>query len=436
MSETMVVVSTPLQEFVASVREQFEPEQIEDGHLDAYAVDAAVPDVAVSVRTVEEIRATLAEAQENGLHVITRGGGAHMQAGNCPSEYDVALSLTEMRAVIAHEPADMTVTVEAGARLVDVQRALAEHGQFLPLDPACDVAATIGGVLAANAYGPRRHRFGTARDWLIGIRVVHADGSVSKSGGRVVKNVTGYDMHKLYVGSLGTLGVIAEATFKLAPLPKAETTLAIECHTAREAARIVAEAHDGGLVLNAAELLSPQTAHRVFGDARWTVLARVAGGEAAVQRSMRDLAAIASVVGARVDERGAEAWGAWSEMFRPQAVSLRVVTAPSAVANTIQVLDRQFIGATGLLSATVTAGVIRAQLHPTRAARAHALLVTATEIASRHDGFVVVDAAPMSLKRQIDVFGPTRPDFAIMQRLKESLDPHRTLSPGRFAGEL
>jgi glycolate oxidase FAD binding subunit len=148
------------------------------------------------------------------------------------------------------------------------------------------------------------------------------------------------------------------------------------------------------------------------------------------------LSAAAAVVGAGVEERGEEAWGAWASAFPPEALSLRVIVAPSAVAETMAVLDRQFIGATALLSATVTAGLIRAQLHPTREARAHALLVTATEVAARHDGFVVVDAAPMSLKRQIDVFGPTRPDFAIMRRLKDEFDPRRTLSPGRFMGRL
>jgi glycolate oxidase FAD binding subunit len=435
MSDTMVA-GTPLQEYVASVSAQLDATQVETGHLDAYAVDAAVPDVAVAPRTIDELQAALLEAQVNGLHVIARGGGTHMGAGNCASEYDIALSLAGMNNVLAHEPADMTVTVEAGTRLVDLQRVLGAHGQFLPLDPPCDVAATVGGVLAANPSGPLRHRFGTARDWLIGIRVAHPDGSVSKSGGQVVKNVTGYDMHKLYVGSLGTLGVITQATFKLAPQPKADVTLAVECHTAREAARIIADAHDEGLVLHAAELLAPETAHRILGDARWTVVARVAGGAAAVARSVRDINAMAAVVGAHVAERETTVWDAWSSAFRPEALSLRIVVAPSAVADTIQVLDRQFIGAAGLLSATATAGVIRAQLHPTREARAHPLLITAIEIAARHDGFVVVDAAPMSLKRQIDVFGPSRPDTAIMRRLKDALDPRRTLSPGRFAGKL
>jgi glycolate oxidase FAD binding subunit len=431
-----MLAATPVQEFAEALAGRIAAEQIETGHLDAYAVDAAVPDVAVRARSVEDVRAALAEAQEAGLHVIARGRGTHMEAGNCPAEYDVALSLAEMQRLLAYEPADMTVSVEAGARLADVQRALGEHGQWLPLDPACADEATVGGVLAANAYGPRRHAFGTARDWVIGMRVVQADGMVSKSGGRVVKNVTGYDMHKLHIGALGTLGVIVETTFKLAPLPKRETTVTVACHSAQDAARLVLGARDEGLAVHAAELLAPQTAQRVLGEARWVVLTRIAGGEGAVARSLRELSAAAAVVGAGVEDRGEEAWDAWAAAFRPAALSLRIIVAPSTVADTMAVLDRQFIGATALLSAMVTAGVIRAQLHPTREARAHALLVTASEIAARHDGFAVVDAAPMSLKRQIDVFGPPRPDFAIMRRLKDEFDPRRTLSPGRFMGRL
>lgn len=435
MSDAMVAVA-PVQEYVDAVGERVAAEQVERGHLDAYAVDAAVPDVAVHARSIDDVRVTLEEAQAAGLHVIARGSGTQMHAGNHPAEYDVALSVAGMRSVIAYEPADMTIVIEGGARLADVQRTLREHGQFVPLDPPCEEEATVGGVLATNAYGPRRHAFGTARDWLIGTRVVHADGSTSKSGGRVVKNVTGYDMHKLYVGSLGTLGVVVEAAFKVAPLPAAEETVTVSCHTAREAVRVVAGAQDEGLALQAAELLSPQTAQRLLGEARWVVLARVAGGAAAVGRSMRELSAGAAVAGGRVEERDETAWEAWAGAFRPDALSLRMIVAPSAVAETMQVLDRQFIGASSALSATVTAGVIRAQLHPTREARAHALLVTAMDIAARHDGFVVVDCAPMSLKRQVDVFGPGRPDFAIMRRLKEQMDPQRTLSPGRFMGRL
>ena len=200
--------------FAAAVKGNAEGNQIQVSLGSAFHVDGQSPDIAVAPTTIGELQSVLVEANNVGISVVPIGGGTHLGAGNAPASYDVALSLVGMSGIIAHEPADLTVTVEPGLPLANLQAALAEHGQFLPLDPPCEPAATIGGVLAANAFGPLRHAYGTSRDWLIGIRVVHADGSVSKSGGRVVKNVTGYDMHKLYVGSLGTLGVIAEATLK------------------------------------------------------------------------------------------------------------------------------------------------------------------------------------------------------------------------------
>jgi glycolate oxidase FAD binding subunit len=361
----------------------------------------------------------------------------HIGAGNAPQAYDAALSLARLDRIIAHEPADMTVTVEAGARVADLQRTLGEAGQHLPLDPAGGDGATVGGVLAANAYGPLRHAHGTARDWLIGIRVVHADGSSSKSGGRVVKNVTGYDMPKLFAGSLGTLGVIAEATFKVAPLPRSNATAAIGVETARQAATIAFAANDAGLAMDAAELLSPPAAYAVLGEPRWVLLMRVAGGGAAVERSLRDLHTMSEAHAAPFAIRdGEQTWSAWRRSLAPGDLAMRVSVMPTAVAETVEVLDRRFAGAAAMMSATISAGVIRARLQASRTARAGALVAAAREVAGRHRGYVFIDAAPPSLKRQIDAFGRLRPDFAIMKRLKEQFDPQRTLSPGRFAGRL
>jgi glycolate oxidase FAD binding subunit len=432
-----IVAGTRVGEFCASISLALEAEQISTVDLVPYEVDGARPEVVVAPSTVEQLQAVLTEAQTSGVAVIPFGGGTHIGAGNPPAAYDVALSLARLDRITAHEPADLTVTVEPGVRLADLQRVLAAHGQFLPLDPPCDERATIGGVLATNAFGPRRHAFGTARDWLIGIRVVHADGAISKSGGRVVKNVTGYDMHKLYIGSLGTLGVIAEATLKVAPLPHEQSTLAVACRSAAHASDLVLAAHDTGLAIHAAELLSPPASQAVDGASAWTVLVRVAGGPGAVGRSLREVRAASASTGAIVEVRDASTvWDAWNRSFRPGGLSLRIGVLPSRVGDAMQVLDRRLAGAGARLSATATAGVIRASLQLPRDGRAAALVDAARDVAARYDGSVVVDAAPPLVKRDIDVFGPLRPDFSIMKRLKEEFDPKRTLSPGRFVGRL
>src|ERR687883_1494657 len=142
-----------------------------------------------------------------------------------PRRLDQIIETTGLNRVVEYEPADLTVTVEAGMRFAELQQRLAEEGQFLALDPPAAEGATIGGVIATNASGPLRFAYGTARDLVIGTRVANPDGTLTRAGGRVVKNVAGYDLTKLYIGSLGTLGVIVELSFKLAPIPPVLSTV-------------------------------------------------------------------------------------------------------------------------------------------------------------------------------------------------------------------
>ncbi|MBF8286481.1 MAG: linked oxidase-like protein, partial [Dehalococcoidia bacterium] len=186
----------------------------------AFAVDGLTPQAAVAPSSYEQVAAVMRYAHAEGLAVIPWGGGAHIHVGNVPARYDIALGLSRLNAVVEHEPADLTATVQAGMTLSELQGRLGGAGQLLPLDPPGGERATIGGILAANASGPWRHAFGSARDMTIGLRVVTAEGRITRAGGRVVKNVAGYDLCKLYIGSLGTLGVIVEATFKVASLPR------------------------------------------------------------------------------------------------------------------------------------------------------------------------------------------------------------------------
>lgn len=432
-----LATATSVGEFCAVVSHASASIRIDTSGLDAFAVDGVAPEALVEPSTIADLQTILTEASAVDVSVVPVGGGTHMGAGNVPAAYDVALSLGRLDRVVEYEPADLVVTVEAGVRLVDLQELLSTQRQFLPLDPPCDPAATIGGLIAANAYGPLRHAFGTARDWLIGIRVVHADGSLSKSGGRVVKNVTGYDMHKLYVGSLGSLGVIAEVTLKVAPQPQMESPIAIACRSAAHGSELLLAAHDAGLALHALELLSPPAAHAVLDQPTWCLLARVAGGPGAVARTLREIEVASSATGTAVETLvGDSAWQAWSSAFRPNHLALRVSVSPSLVGDAMQMLDRRLAGAGAHLSATVTAGIIRANMAPSRNTRPAAIVGIVREVASRYSGSVVVDAAPPLLKRGIDVFGPLRSDYPIMKRLKDEFDPKRTLAPGRFIGRL
>src|SRR5436309_1755344 len=201
--------------------------------------------------TAAEVAAALRCAAEARQTMAIRGAGTKSGWGRDGRAADVILDMRSLNRVLAHEHGDMTATVEAGATLRDVNAALAEHRQWLPLDPPFADRATIGGILATNDSGPLRHRFGTPRDLVIGVELVTTDGALAKAGGRVVKNVAGYDLSKLVAGSFGSLAAIVSATFKLAPLPAASKTLVIEASDFDALGRIV-----GGMMASQLEPLA------------------------------------------------------------------------------------------------------------------------------------------------------------------------------------
>lgn len=194
----------------------------------SYAIDGQVPKAVVLPASVQETQDVLQFAAKQNLSVIPAGGGTKLGIGNLPPKVDVVLATTHLNSVVEYEPADLTVTVEAGIRLADLQTELAKHRQYLAWDPPYAERCTIGGIVASNSSGSLRLRHGTARNQVLGLRVIHANGTVVKSGGKVVKNVAGYDLNKLYIGAFGTLGIITEVALKLSPIPTRQALLTAE----------------------------------------------------------------------------------------------------------------------------------------------------------------------------------------------------------------
>src|SRR6266567_5120240 len=216
---TMSVFLDVLQQQAPSVFISTEVEMLRQ-----YAVDGIQPLLVTIPTTVEEVSEVVTLANRHHLTVLARGAGWHMNLGGLPEHIDIVLSTHRLTRILEHEAPDMTCQVEAGITLASLQAQLAEKGQRLSLDPPGKEQITLGGLLATNASGPKRLRYGTARDLVIGLRVVQANGDIARSGGRVVKNVAGYDLNKLYIGSMSTLGIISEVNLKLHPLPPAERT--------------------------------------------------------------------------------------------------------------------------------------------------------------------------------------------------------------------
>jgi glycolate oxidase FAD binding subunit len=408
----------------------------------SYAVDGVVPQAVALPATVDEVAEVMRLAHRERAAVIPWGGGTGMGLGNLPERYDIALSLTRLNAVVEHEPADLTATVLAGRTLADLQEQLASAGQFLPLDPPSPAEATIGGIVATNAAGPSRHAHGTARDLVLGLRFVQADGRVIKAGGKVVKNVAGYDMCRLLIGSMGTLGVIVEACFRLTPLPKTQLTLAVAVDSAGEAYRLTGRA--AGLSLRGVGLLNAAAARAIDGlpavaDGGSVILFASAGSAEAVQRTRDGIAALTNPT--VIEGAAAGLWQEVGRLTQPPAdgIAIKSSVLPSRapeLIERIEVTGRETSRAPRI-TCHLTTGIVHSAWPSGGGPEADLRLAASLRQAvTSLGGTMVVEAAPVAFKEQVDVWGEPGADFPLMRSLKEQFDAQGILSPGRFLGRL
>ena len=397
------------------------------------AVDGVEPSVVVEPATIEEISEVMKLASREGLAVSPRGGGTKMGLGNPPREVDLILSTARMDEVIEHVPGDQIVRTQAGLRLQALQEELAESDQMLGVDPP-EEGATIGGVVAANSSGPRRLRYGTIRDLIIGIKIVLADGTVAKAGGKVVKNVAGYDLSKLFTGSLGTLGVIVEANFRLHPIRETARTIFLEVDDYNEIADVVRELTHSSFsqfMLDALEM-------RWEGD-RGMIVALFEGIEPAVEAQAATAVEVlrshgeAKVLG---KEDGEEFWESFAgRPWDAGEVALKISAPP---ADLTAVLDSVMgaagrAGAEARLSGHAGTGVTFVGLSGGEGGIVE-VVEEVREIRVRRGGSVVVQEAPLAVKERLDVWGPAGDYLGLTRRVKEKFDPGYTMNPGRFLG--
>lgn len=385
------------------------------------AVAGLTPSLVVSPSTVDDVAAALALANDAGAAVIPWGAGGRMHVGMPPERYDLALDLRRLDRVVEYEPADLTVTVEAGIALDDLQRRLGEHGQWLPLDPPRGPHDTVGGLLATNASGPSRHRYGTARDLLIGIRVALPAGELVKAGGRVVKNVAGYDLGKLHIGALGTLGVIVQASFKVAPLPAASADVHLDAPLS-DVMSITSRLIEARLAVESLVV------SKAAGASAWDLHIRFAGSAAAVERSQRELVGLAPNKAESSDVH----LGATLTLVQSGTVVLRASVLPTTVTETC--LATAAIGAA--VVAYPTAGIVYGAWPDAGSVSADALRDLRSHAVESGRGALILERGPVELKRTLGVWGNPRADFALMRHLKDEFDPKRILNPGRYVGGL
>jgi glycolate oxidase FAD binding subunit len=380
------------------------------------AVGGVVPREVVRPTTVDQVAEVLTAAAADGRTVVPVGGRSKLTWAAPPESCDLLLDLTGLDRVVEHVAGDLTVVAEAGVRLADLQAQVGRAGQQLGLDPPED-GATLGGVVSANASGPRRLRYGTTRDLLIGITVVLADGTVAHAGGKVVKNVAGYDLGKLFTGAHGTLGVVVSTTWRLHPVPPARRVVTLELPDAAAAGPVSVALARSTLTPSAVELIAgaDRTARLVV---LFESIAESVAGQAG--------AAVALLGGGEESEDLPEDFGR-----RPGGaddVLLRLAHAPASLSAVLGALPAGTAlaahAASGVTYAAVPAGEAVDALPRLRAAIAP------------HDGTAVVLRAPDAVRERLDHWGPVGDSLDLMRRVKERFDPERRMSPGRFVGGL
>ena len=405
------------------------------------AIDGITPQFVISPRSVDELGRALSVADSQRLAVAPRGGGTQLALGNRMQRLDAVVDTSALNRVVAHNAADLTLVVEAGITLASLRETLAEKGQFLALDAPLPDRATIGGTLAAGVSGPLKWQYGSARDLVIGMKVAQPDGRITQSGGNVVKNVSGYDMARLHVGGLGTLGVITEASFKLTPMPRRETTLLARFRTAAACLDAALHIFNSGVMPIALTAFNGSVSERIGLDgdnpADYVLAVRL-GGRPRTLRRMRDEAFNAIRERAlsvdTLDDDAAELWSNLADFGYSEGaeavVSVRIATLPNRLDKAIDILAPHGNAA---IVAQPGYGMMNAHWFGENVPSAEAIHSMRPNIQAI-GGSLIVERAPYQMKVILDVWNYTGESLEIMRNLKAQYDPNGILNPNRFTG--
>lgn len=396
----------------------------------ADAVEGVVPQLVVEPPTVEALSAMLAWASRERLSVVVRGSGTKLGWGPAPRANDLLISMSRLNRVVAHRHGDLTATVEAGARLSDVNKELGRHAQWIPLDPPMADRVTIGGLVATNESGPRRHRYGAPRDLIIGVEFATADGRVAKGGGIVVKNVAGYDLPRLMTGSFGSLGVIVSATFKLYPLTAASRTVVVEVPAPAQLGALVGRIMSSHLTPTALEFAThPLRLYIRFESIEASVVQQCATAEQLIRESG----------GASRTATGSEEEELWNRHATfddsSEGALLKVSVLPSELATILGTIEQQ-AGRDGYRAAgRAGLAVFLLQLNGDVEAQQRIIAAVRGSLPAGRGSAVLVRGSA-DLKKLVDVWGPIGDGLSIMKAVKKQFDPAGVLSPGRGPGGL
>jgi len=395
------------------------------------SIAGVMPKTVVVPYTIGDAAARIAESERAGEAVAFVGGGTDLEIGGPPDRLDLVIRTEKLDRIVEHAPSDQIIAVEAGATLARVQEVVGAHGQRLALDPPHPDRATIGGIVAANAFGPLRTRYGSVRDLIIGISIIRADGVIAHGGGKVVKNVAGFDLPKLMVGSLGTLGMIATATFRLHPLPEASETLLIRNRNAAAVRKLIAE-------MRAAQLEAAAIVAIAEGNA-FDIAVRFEGFPPGVvaQRDRLSLLQRASGGCEVLDVEIARRFWLRHDAIRGGGpLKIKITALPSSIEMvTSSVVAPLLAGLTsGGFVWYPASGLGFITGAPSSVDRTTAAIRGAREMLMSARGSLTIEAAPEAVRQLVSVWGVAGGALSLMQATKRKFDPARRLAPGRFVG--
>ena len=426
--------------------------------LAAYEIDGNLPAAAVQPGCEEEVAEIVKFAAREKLALTVTGARTKLSMGMPPRQYDLALDMTRMQRIVAYDPEDLTLCVEAGTPLHTIAEALAKHGQFLPLAVPYAARTTAGGTIASGVDSPLRQSYGTARDFVLGMQFVTGDGVAAKSGGRVVKNVSGYDIHKMMIGSLGTLGAITRINFRTFPLPRTTSVFQVVFGTCRAACEFRNALAQSTLRPRTLEILGgsgtaaaePSAPERIqLGGTDWTALVSFAGEEAVLNRVRSDMETLGARSGdvqslTLLDPEGEKAAMAIVAEFSasilerfPAAAVFKISTLPTELPE----LARR-MAAIEMPWALMMRGVGTAYLALLPPMENDGSLAALKRECARILNLggqppwrnVTLPWCPAALKSELDIWGTAPASLDLTRKLKAVFDPAGVLSPGRFMG--
>ena len=414
-----------------------------------YSIDGLKPHLVLAPKDYESIANILQVADSNKVGVCFQGSGTKISMGNVLAKMDAVILTKHFSKTLEYVPEDLTVSVQAGMKLKELRKILANKGQLIPLDPLFH-EATVGGVISTNSAGPLREGFGSVKNFLLGVKVAHADGRISKAGGKVVKNVAGYDLTKLYIGAMGTLGCIVEANLKVHPLPESESTLLVFVNEIDGIAQYTRKLLTIGISPVAFEFLNGEIftslskyVPREVVEYSYCIALRFFGSHPSVTNQAREAEKLAFGQKTEVLLRD-ESSGFWESFIEKtsekRTVSFKVGVPRNAILEAIGKVEEAMPFYVPKIHAELSIGLLHFSLQRELQDSDYQLLAKKLLDLRKHceevGGNLTIETAPKALKEHFEAWGTAPPSFFLMKRIKQKFDPNSILSSGRFVGGL